>query len=71
MRFETMHKTIGLQTINEAARTLRISHRQLRRLIHRQSDPLPVARIGYRTVRIDPAALDAWIARQTTPAGKA
>jgi hypothetical protein len=57
-----------LFTLDDVARQLRVTSRQLRRL-RQGPDPLPVVHLSRKLLRVDPAALDAWLARRQLPNG--
>ncbi len=56
-----------LLTVAEAADLLGWHHMTVRKKAVRPDDPLPTVRIG-GSIRIRPADLDAWVARQGTTA---
>lgn len=60
----------ALLTIAAVAARLEVSERTVRRFTADPLDPLPVVRLGKRCRRIDPAALEVWLARrrEATPA---
>lgn len=56
----------SLLTVGETAKRLNISRRKLRYLV-KSGDGPPALRLGEKTTRFDPAAVDAFIHRAAQP----
>lgn len=53
-----------LWTIDQVATELAVTRREVQDLGRRAVDPLPLVKLGHRTVRAEPDAIRAWVKRQ-------
>ena len=54
----------NLITMDEIAATLQLTKASVRSLSRRKHDPLPLLKLGHRTLRAEKADFDAWVKRQ-------
>ena len=53
-----------LITMDEIAATLQLTKASVRSLSRRKHDPLPLLKLGHRTLRAEKADFEAWLSRQ-------